>query len=452
MNYLGIDIGSNSVGSAWIDLKNKQISMGASVFPAGVEESDEKRGAPKNQARRESRGQRKTLARRGISKAKLRKFLMEVGWMPSEPDRIAKWEVLEENNPWLLRQKGLSEELSLHEFGKILLHILNGRGAWWSDNLEDDEEDLEQANDDEKFLKEKVQTTKQLMEKVNAETFGKFMALKYLERTSKKKNSKKEETLRRTRIRNRSNALGEVEYEFCADRQMILKEFLELWKIQKTFKGELSAKLTEGNLEKLYNPTRTDIWKCQGLIFGQRNTYWNISTLGRCDLEPTDRCCTKYDMYAQEFLVLQDVNNIRITHIGEKQRTLTDEERAKVLEVLYTQKSASGTTIRKALGLNRKDDLNNYYVNTDNMTGINTNWFYREVVKVAIGEDYWQRLDEKVKDAINTAIIKLDPEAESDREKFKAGCFKWWSLDGQQSEKLYQLWLKRPSLTKRINF
>ena len=73
-----------------IKFNNKQISVGSSVFPAGVEESDKKRGAPKNQARRETRCQRKTLARRGISKAKLRKFLMDNDWMPSEPDQITE--------------------------------------------------------------------------------------------------------------------------------------------------------------------------------------------------------------------------------------------------------------------------------------------------------------------------------------------------------------------------
>lgn len=40
MKLLGLDIGSNSVGSAWVDTDKKLIRMGDSVFPAGIEESD----------------------------------------------------------------------------------------------------------------------------------------------------------------------------------------------------------------------------------------------------------------------------------------------------------------------------------------------------------------------------------------------------------------------------
>lgn len=449
MNYLGIDIGSNSVGSAWVNPDKRQIFMGSSVFPSGVEESDDKRGAPKNKARRDDRGQRKSLARSAIAKAKLRKFLMEIGMMPLEADQILHWETGENNNPWLLRKKALYEQLNPYEFGRILLHMLNGRGAWWSDILEDEDEESEGISDDDKVLKEKARTTKQLIKDTGSQTYGEFMALKYEERRVKNNNK---ETYRRARIRNRSNALGEIEYEFCADRSMILQEFMKLLEKQKKYKCELSTKLTKNNLEKLYNPQRTRTWKCQGLIFGQHNTYWKVNTLGRCDLEPTDRCCPKCDMYAQEFLVLQDVNNIRITPLGENQRQLTKEERQKVISKLCEQKTAKSETIRSALKLNKKDDFIRYYFSTDNMNSICTNWFYREVIIGAIGEEFWAKLDEKTRDTINTAIVKLDSESEKDRQKFKQGCSQWWDLNEQQTETLYQVWMKKPKVTNRINF
>ena len=37
---LGLDIGTNSVGSAWVDTKKKDIQLGVTIFPAGVEDSD----------------------------------------------------------------------------------------------------------------------------------------------------------------------------------------------------------------------------------------------------------------------------------------------------------------------------------------------------------------------------------------------------------------------------
>ena len=39
MATLSFDIGTNSVGSAWIDEENNHILTGTSIFPAGVEET-----------------------------------------------------------------------------------------------------------------------------------------------------------------------------------------------------------------------------------------------------------------------------------------------------------------------------------------------------------------------------------------------------------------------------
>ena len=77
MKLLGLDIGSNSVGSAWIDTEKRIIQIADSVFPAGVEESEKKRGAPKNQARRGKRSQRRSIERRAERKRMMRKFLLE---------------------------------------------------------------------------------------------------------------------------------------------------------------------------------------------------------------------------------------------------------------------------------------------------------------------------------------------------------------------------------------
>ena len=49
---LGLDIGSNSVGRAWIDTEKGTIECGVSIFPSGVEEKDEERGEPVGRARR----------------------------------------------------------------------------------------------------------------------------------------------------------------------------------------------------------------------------------------------------------------------------------------------------------------------------------------------------------------------------------------------------------------
>ena len=70
------------------------------------------------------------------------------------------------------------------------------------------------------------------------------------------------------------------------------------------------------------------------------------------------------DMYAQEFRVLETVNNIRIEPRGEAARGLP-RERSKVIAVLRAQKTASTKTIRKALGLDKKEKKGFYSLNIE---------------------------------------------------------------------------------------
>jgi CRISPR-associated endonuclease Csn1 len=127
MQALGLDIGSNSVGSAWIDHGTGKITAGVSVFPAGVDESEEKRGDPKNVKRRMARRTRITLARRAYRKRALRLRLISEDLLPATEDDFNR--LLNNTDPWFLRCKGLTQPLDSHEFGRVLLHLSQRRGA-----------------------------------------------------------------------------------------------------------------------------------------------------------------------------------------------------------------------------------------------------------------------------------------------------------------------------------
>ena len=438
---LGLDIGSNSVGSAWIDLKNNIIKLGDSVFPSGVEESDTKRGVPKNQARRGYRSQRKIIRRRAERKHQIRKFLFEKGWMPKDVEAEKKW--LEELNPWILRKKGLERELKLHEFGRVLLHLAQRRGAYGFD-IGDEEEDKGK-------IKEAITDTRKEIADAGAQTFGQLMAIKFEERA--KNVGTKGKTIRQP-IRNRKKATGEGTYEFCADRDLIWEEFNKLWEKQKSFGGELANQLTDECRKKLDNPESDGTWTYKGILFGQRKTYWDVGTMARCDLEPTDMKCPKADMYAQEFLVLETVNNIRITPRGELKRSLNKEERSKVIAALEKQKTASEATIRKALGIDKGEKKTAYTLSLekDPERGLNTNWFRRAIVKGAIGEDKWNSLSEEQQKSINKAILKFEPQEKKDVERLVEGCRRWWEFDEQQVEQFIDAWKKRPKVDDRVNY
>jgi CRISPR-associated endonuclease Csn1 len=452
MKLLGLDIGSNSVGSAWVDTDKKLIEMGVSAFPAGVEESETKRGAPKNQARRSQRQQRHSIERRAKLKIRLRKYLLEKNWIPTEKEKLQEWENI---NPWLLRRDAARKELKKDDnfsagekFGRILLHLAQRRGAWWFDEEPEETENGKKKKKDPAEIPGTFEYTKKIMKEKGAETFGDLIAIEYENRKTNTANKK----LRNDRVRNRANAFGEKESEFVADRHMILAEFLKIWETQKSFGGELSTQLTDEVKKEIYNPQKTNTWRCQGVLFSQRKAYWDIGTLGRCDLEPTDEKCHKADMYAQEFLVLTSVNNIRITPPAKPIRKLNDEERSKVIKAVRKQRTASEGTIRKALGIDKGANKTLYTLNTDeDKFTVNGDWFYSQIVCDVFGDDTWASFDSKIKDSVNKTILKFDPNEEDDKTKLSDGCKKWWNLTDEQTEKFISVWEKRPKKDQRVN-
>src|SRR5262245_3551985 len=118
---LGLDIGSNSLGGALVDTRTGKIAVSLSIFPAGVDETHDKRGDPKNAKRRSTRRTRITLARRAARKRLLRLKLISAGLLPPDAEQFKK--LLEVTDPWELRRKGLDAPISPHEFGRVLLHL-----------------------------------------------------------------------------------------------------------------------------------------------------------------------------------------------------------------------------------------------------------------------------------------------------------------------------------------
>ena len=471
MKLLGLDIGTNSVGSAWVDTEACTITMGVSVFPAGVEESDTKRGAPKNQARRANRSQRRSVERRANRKHRMRRFLLEKGWMPADPKEQKGW--LEKLNPWILRAEGLERELEPREFGRVLLHMAQHRGAYGLDVGEEDAvshrgKDASDEKADEKKAKERKQMTeaidrtRQRMIECNAQTFGELVAMEFQNRRVQvEKNDKDDKKIEiRCAVRNRTKASGEGTYDLCADRRMIWEEFDKLWRTQHAFAGTLGIQLTPGWRRELDDPCGDPHWKhnvtwrYRGILFGQRKTYWDSGTLGRCDLEPTDMRCPRADMYAQEFLVLETVNNIRIMAPGELRQPLKVQERSAVIKRLESQKTASMATVREAIGIHKGLKKTQYTLSleADPERGLNTNWFQREIVNGAIGQEKWQVMSPNTRESVNRAILKFDPESPQDRQVLRKGCQEWWNLDEGQADRVIHAWMKRPKTDNRINY
>lgn len=456
---LGLDIGSNSVGSAWIDLKDKSVLAGVSVFPAGVDETEEARGAPNNQKRRAKRSLRRSLARRAARKRALRQLLTRHGLLPVGTLEL---QALFTTDPWPLRREALRRPVTPHEFGRILVHLGQRRGALGLNLPQTDEDQsTEQPPDSSGGVIDGANRARQAMAERGAETFGELIALVAAERRFPILDAQGHPKLDASGlpltygepVRNRNDS-----FEFHADRTMIHEEFSRLWERQRSFDSPLAALLTPQLREALDNPVRDSKWKHQGALFGQRNTYWNTGTLGRCDLEPSDRCVPIADRHASYFRVLETVNNIRLRGPGDDDyRPLTETERAAVLEKLRSQRSGTIPSIRAALKIDKRalkklglsEEAYKLNIAGDDDRSLNGDWFHAAVVLEAVGLEVWQSWPESSREGLNRALLKFDPEAPDD-EPVIANVGRKLGLDEAACQRLVAAWQRRPKLEQRL--
>ncbi len=467
MITLGIDIGSNSVGSAWIDHETGEIATGVSVFPAGVDESDEQRGAPKNAKRRMARRARITLARRAARKRALRRKLIDAGLLPPDASEFQK--LLEQTDPWRLRQRGLDEPLAAYEFGRVLLHLAQRRGAMGLNIAAPDER--EDGNTEDGAVKAAILSVRNAMQAAGSRTFGEYVAGLRAKRVTAIESADRRSARHRIGprefrdpIRNRQGT-----YEHCADRGMIRSEFDRLWSKQKSLGGAVASLLTDDLRKELDDPTGDSLWRQRGLLFGQRRQSWDLGTLGRCTLEPTERCVPHADMFASQYLVVETLNNLRIIEQGESPRPLTQDERERIKAYLrgplgrakkrgktadQPKTTVSVTDLRQEMGWGKASKGSRFHFNieADDERIINTDWFSREIIHGAIRPDAWAGLPDCVRHGINRAILKYDPDDPEHEEKLRQGVATWGGLSNEQADALVSAWKSRPRPDKnRLN-
>jgi len=473
-HVIGFDIGSNSVGSVWIDRKAGGITAGVSVFPAGVDESDDKRGDPKNAKRRMTRRTRITLARRSQRKRELRLKLIEAGLLPGTEAEFKT--LLETTDPWELRRKGLDEPLTPFEFGRVLLHLAQRRGALGLHvpDPSEEEADADEAAQDDGKVKAAIGAVRAKMIEKNARTFGEFICMVRAERvtpitTADKRRADERKGPREWRKAVRNKAAS---YEHCADRPMIRDEFARLWDAQSRLRGETARLLTPELRLALDDESGDAIWRHKGLLFGQRRQSWDLGTLGRCNLHPEERCVPHADMDASRYLVVETVNNLKIIERGKEARPLTPEERAKIKAFLSgplgmekgrkkkgdtgppadrPKRTVSVTDLRNFMGTTKdgwgrasKTSRFRFNIEKDEDRAINTDWFSREIIHGAVTAERWAAMPERVREGLNRAILKFDPDQEEDAAKLRAGVMDWAGLSKAQADALVAAWKTRP--------
>lgn len=413
-----------------------------------------------------ARRTRITLARRAERKRELRLKLIEVGLLP--PTAEAFKALLEGTDPWDLRRRGLRASLAAHEFGRVLLHLAQRRGALGLHIPDPDDVEAEGGGEDGK-VKAAIGQVRAKMLAAKARTFGEFMAIERDRRVTplggddnRPQDARIGNREYRDAIRNKRGS-----YEHCADRAMIRHEFAELWREQVKLAPWAKKTLTDALRLALDDESGDSTWKHKGLLFGQRRQSWDLGTLGRCVLEPTERCAPHADMHASHYRVIETVNAIKVLQWGSGERALTVEEREKVIALLrgplgvhesgkfkgQPKRSCSVTDIRIALGLGRggKDKWPKLNLERDEDREINTDWFSRAIVHGVIGADVWSAMRPAVKEGFNRAILRHQPEDEGDAAKLKAGGLSWGGLDEGRADALVTAWKSRPKLENRLS-
>src|SRR6056297_234602 len=113
---LGLDLGTNSIGWAVVDLsKQKIVDTGVRIFPEGINRETLGKEVSKNVVRREARQIRRQHFRTRMRKKFLIELLRKNRLYPKNEDEIAQWTALD---PYFLRTKALDEKLTPKELGR----------------------------------------------------------------------------------------------------------------------------------------------------------------------------------------------------------------------------------------------------------------------------------------------------------------------------------------------
>lgn len=350
---LGLDLGSTSIGWAMVSLGEKRVlRAGVRIFSCGMSEekfAKGEEGASNSVKRRQARLHRRQLRRRAARQRDLFTLLQSSGLLPPSPDNsgpsrqsvltaldaklynswrgaiatvapavVAPDQVL----PYFLRAHALDHRLELFELGRILYHLSQRRG-YKSNRKEASEPAVEESKKKKPRAAEK---------KVDGDDPTSVLAS--IKRLAEEISSSGSRTLGEhfsridpaiARIRNR-----------WTSRDMYIQEFEQIWAAQRAHYPDL---LTPELRRRVHH-----------LLFYQRPLM--AGRVGRCELEKGERRAPKACLLAQEFRLLQKVNDLRVRSFPLAAfEPLQPSQRQRLYTELMQRASVSFAEIRQILGL-----------------------------------------------------------------------------------------------------
>ncbi len=289
---LGIDLGTNSIGWAAVELDAGGepvgvLDAGARIFADGRDE----RGEASNAAERgTARGGRRRRARYVQRRERLANALADCGLTPRDK---SERQALDALDPYEIRARALDEQLHPFALGRALFH-LNQRRGFKSNRKADGGDEAEKSK-----MRDRMSKLRHNMDASGARTLGEYLA---------------------ERQADGETVLARPNEEFYPDRAMLEYEFNVIRDTQAPFHA-----LSDGDWERL-----------RGVIFHQRPL--KSPRPGMCRYEDGEPRAPKALPSFQEFRVLSDVNNLRLRVGAEPERELDEGERERVLNRLRSGK------------------------------------------------------------------------------------------------------------------
>lgn len=317
MYRFAFDLGSGSLGWAVYRLDHTHhisglASLGARIFPTGRDPQSKESTAA---GRRQPRQQRRQIDRRIDRRTRLAEHLVGFGLMPpSGRDEFFSID------PYEARARAATGKADLHDLGRAIWHMSKHRG--FKSNRKTD-----RSNEDEsgKIASANATLRKQLVDEGFA-TYGAWLASRHAKKQP---------------VRVRPQASGnETAYEFYPQRAMLEAEFDFIWGIQAQ-----------------HHPALTDAAKAaiRDTVFFQRPL--KPVKPGRCTFFPEDRRLPKWQPLAQEFLILQQLNMLRLLD-GQVERPLDLTARDLLARHLMGGEKMTWTGLRRLLKLPHNTEIN----------------------------------------------------------------------------------------------
>ncbi len=361
----GIDAGTNSCAVAYVDPAKREIVHGMVVFPEGVEP---RKYRPNNEERRLKRLSRRTLRRRAARKSAIRNTLCRL--LKIDLQALRDW-YGKNTDLFEIRSQAATRKIGKVEFAATIIHLNNNRGPnFYVPNVAQEDEDGDEVG----IFKQKIRSLRTAVA-TSGKTVGQILA-SYLKEHG--------------RVHNQ----GE-DYLHIVHRDMIRAEFDVICDKQKYLNKSQRAEVAK-------------------ILFSQLPTRWDMASVGRCGLHPSDHCLSVRSSLAQRFVMLKQINDIRI---GGK--ALTKKQRERLVELFSSRKKITRGQLAKSLNVEEQflPERSTY----------NGNWFENVMRPIM------KRLEPHCHDSFERELQKLDDSTER-AERFRRIARSVWGMDEDDIE------------------